>query len=47
MTAYSWLAERLPRTAAAGLAVLWLALLIFLALFFAGEPSADFRYGNL
>ena len=47
MKLYVWLQTRVPAPVALVLAALWLATLIFLAVFFAEEPGADFRYGNI
>lgn len=47
MQLYLWLRARIPAQIALLLAALWLAMLIFLAIFFADAPAATFRYGNI
>lgn len=47
MQLYLWLSNRIPKPAALVLAALWLATLVFLAIFFADAPAASFRYGNI
>jgi len=47
MKLYLYLRERLPNAAAIVITALWLAILIVLAVFFASEPQAEFRYGNI
>lgn len=47
MKLYLWLRGRVPMPAALVMAALWLAALLFLAIFFADQPAANFRYGNL
>jgi len=44
---YGWLRARFSRQTADILIALWYALLIMLVLFYAMEPPAVFRYGNI
>ena len=47
MKALRFLHQRLPDPAARIAAVVWLAVLVALALFFFGEAGGQFRYLNL
>lgn len=47
MKLYLYLRSRMPSWLALAIAAIWLALLIVLAIFFAAEPQAEFRYGNI
>lgn len=47
MRLYLFLRTRVPTPVALAAGILWLALLLALAVFFATEPQAEFRYGNI
>jgi len=47
MKLYLFLQSRVPKPLAVVLTGLWFALLIVVAFFFANEPQAVFRYGNI
>lgn len=47
MKLYLYLRSRVPNSVALVLTALWLAALIIIAVFFAAEPQAEFRYGNI
>ncbi len=47
MKLYLWLRQRVPWPVAAMVTSVWLASLLFLAVFFLDEPAATFRYANL
>lgn len=47
MKALTYLSARVPAPIATFLAVLWLAVLVALALFFFGDTGQQFRYLNL
>lgn len=47
MKLYVYLQNRVPHAFAVLMTALWFAALIILAFFFANEPQAEFRYGNI
>lgn len=47
MKALTFLHDRLPSKVATAIAVIWLAVLIALALFFFGDAGEQFRYLNV